>query len=654
MVRQSGFILLIGIVLWGFSARTFAQQSKNVYPRNAARFEVKQRSTSAQTSSDASEISPTDQAALPLAVFGHNLFQNQITVGEDVPDGALPASYRLGPGDQLGIYLGGKAQQHFEVQVGVDGQIYVPTVGIFTISGLTIPEFSEMLDQRLRSYYSNYSMDIMLIRPKSVRISVVGEVKAPGHYMLSAFGTVVAAIVKAAWQTERGSLRDLQVFRDDSLVARFDLYDFLLAPVGSHDLSLQNGDRIFVPVAQALVSITGEINRAAIYELNPGKNETMADLIDLAGGMTDTAYRDKVELSRLGDDGKRSIYFVQCGQAGSPEMWILKNNDRIHIYSIIDQVPRQVVTIHGEVNHPAEYEYEEGMRLSDLVLKAGSLTRSAYMLEAEVAKVEPQAPVRSIKVSLQDIFSQPQSDQDILLEADDHVFIRKIPEWQVGPLVEVSGEVMFPGFYPITKDSTTLSQVLQASGGFAEDALVSEAKLIRLREVMPEDREFERLKMMTREEMSNSEYEYFVMKQNTEDVREIVVDFYKLIYQGERSEDVLLEEGDKILVPKQPDVVYVSGRVSKPGGVLFKPGADLKYYVKKAGGFTWDASKGRTKVIKVTGETLDDEDVKVFKAGDRIWVPRKTDIHYWQILRDIILVTGQVATIYLVIQNAYR
>lgn len=654
MVRQSGFILLIGIVLWGFSARTFAQQSKNVYPRNAARFEVKQRSTSAQTSSDASEISPTDQATLPLAVFGHNLFQNQITVGEAVPDGAMPASYRLGPGDQLGIYLGGKAQQHFEVQIGVDGQIYVPTVGIFTISGLTIPEFSEMLDQRLRSYYSNYSMDIMLIRPKSVRISVVGEVKAPGHYMLSAFGTVLDAIVNADGPTERGSLRDIQVFRDDSLVARFDLYDFLLAPVGSHDLSLQNGDRIFVPVAQALVSITGEINRAAIYELNPGKNETMADLIDLAGGMTDTAYRDKVELSRLGDDGKRSIYFVQCGQAGSPEMWILKNNDRIHIYSIIDQVPRQVVTIHGEVNHPAEYEYEEGMRLSDLVLKAGSLTRSAYMLEAEVAKVEPQAPVRSIKVSLQDIFSQPQSDQDILLEADDHVFIRKIPEWQVGPLVEVSGEVMFPGFYPITKDSTTLSQVLEAAGGFAEDALVSEAKLIRLRQVVPEDREFERLKMMTREEMSNSEYEYFVMKQNTEDVREIVVDFYKLIYQGERSEDVLLEEGDKIIVPKRPDVVYVSGRVSKPGGVLFKPGADLKYYVKKAGGFTWDASKGRTKVIKVTGETLDDEDVKNFQAGDRIWVPRKTDIHYWQILRDIILVTGQVATIYLVIQNASR
>jgi protein involved in polysaccharide export with SLBB domain len=654
MVRQSVFILIIGIILWGFPARTLAQQSKNVYPRNAARFEVKQKSTAAQASAGASESTSVEAAITPLEVFGHNLFQNQPTVGEAIPDGAMPSNYRLGPGDQLGIYLGGKAQQHFEVQVGVDGQIYLPTVGIFNISALTIPEFSEMLDKRLRSYYSNYSIDIMLIQPKRVRVSVVGEVKAPGNYMLSAFGTVLDAIVSVDGPTERGSLRNIQVFRKDSLVARIDLYNFLLEPVGRHDFSLQNGDRIFVPIAQALVSITGEIKRAAIYELNPGKTETIGDLIDLAGGMTDTAYRDRVELSRLGEDGKRSIYFIQCGQVASPDMRILKNNDRIHIYSIIDQVPRQVVTIHGEVNHPDEYEYEQGMRLSDLILKAGSLTRSAYMLEAEVAKVDPQEPVRSIKVSLEGIFSQPQSDQDILLEADDHVFIRRIPEWQVGPLVEVSGEVMFPGFYPITRDSTTLSQVLEAAGGFTEDALVSEAKLIRLREVVPEDREFERLKMMTREEMSNSEYEYFVMKQNTEDVREIVVDFYKLMYQGDRSEDVLLEEGDKILVPNRPDVVYVSGRVSKPGGVLYKPGADLKYYVKKAGGFTWDASKGRTKVIKVTGETLDDEDVKVFKAGDRIWVPRKMDIHYWQILRDIILVTGQVATIYLVIQNASK
>jgi protein involved in polysaccharide export with SLBB domain len=115
------------------------------------------------------------------------------------------------------------------------------------------------------------------------------------------------------------------------------------------------------------------------------------------------------------------------------------------------------------------------------------------------------------------------------------------------------------------------------------------------------------------------------MKQNTSELREIVVDFYKLLRTGDRSEDVVLEDGDVIDIPKKPQVVLVSGCVSQPGGIVFQEKANLKYYVQKAGGYSWDADAKRTKVIKATGEIKDDEDVDTLIPGDRIWVPRKPD-----------------------------
>ncbi len=142
------------------------------------------------------------------------------------------------------------------------------------------------------------------------------------------------------------------------------------------------------------------------------------------------------------------------------------------------------------------------------------------------------------------------------------------------------------------------------------------------------------------------------MEQNSADVREVNVDFSKLMVLGDKSEDVILEDGDIINIPRSPRVVLVTGRVAKPGGVLYEEKASLKYYLAKAGGYSWDADGDRTKVIKVTGEIIDDEDVRSFSPGDRIWVPRKPDRNYWQIFRDTILVAGQVATIYLVIHTA--
>ncbi|MBN1480991.1 hypothetical protein EH223_00790 [candidate division KSB1 bacterium] len=595
-----------------------------------------------------------DVAATGLQRFGSNLFQSGQFTQEPFLGGALPQDYLLGPGDQLTIFLGGKAQEQFQMSVSVDGQLYVPTVGVLYVNGLTMEKFRALLDAKLSSVYSNYSLNIMLTMPKMVGVSIIGEVGKPGNYSSSALGSVLDFITKAQGITAQGSFRNIQVLRQDSLVAMVDLYDYMLRPKGRQSFSLQSGDIIFVPVAKNSVDVIGEVNREAIYELNPNRPERLCDIIELAGGLTRFSYMHKIEVSRVTETGSRKVFYVDFSSdpcADDSKNLLLVDRDRIRVFSLEDQAPRDSVAIYGEVNHPGLYEFQQSMRVSDLILHAGNLTRSAYMLEVEVAKVDPGNRITNIRLDLQRVMDGDK-DVDLVLEPDDHVFIRKIPNWELGALVQVRGQVRFPGFYPIILDSTRLSDILRAAGGFTEDALIGESKLERKYEMPIEDKEFERLSQMSRADMSDSEYEYLVMKHNSDNINRVVVDFHKLMIEGDKSEDVLLKDGDIIHVPKRPDVVYVSGRVSKPGGILFVPGAHFDYYIQKAGGYTWDADRKRTKIIKVTGEIKDVNDIKLFESGDRIFIPREKDHDWWKVFYDTVMVLGQLAAVYLVIRTA--
>lgn len=397
-----------------------------------------QTQTPAPTSEDATAITEPS-----LQRFGYNLFQSPDAASELLMGGALPSDYQLGPGDHLGIYLGGKAQETFDLTVSVDGKLFMPTVGVMGVTGLTLDEFRSQLDSQLRSVYSDYTLNIMLLRPKRLGVSVIGEVRQPGNHTGSALSTVLDFVSMAGGPTEYGSLRDIQVFRRDSLVARIDLYDYLLRPQGYQTFSLQSGDKIFVPVVSSIIEVSGQVNREAIYELNPHKQETVCDLIELAGGFTGFAYRHSVEWSRLEADGLRRVKYVDfttnpCADAA--ESLILRDNDRIHVFSIADQAPQDSLQIHGEVNEPGKYPFQKNMRVSQLILQAGGLKRSAYVLEAEVAKVDPGNPLNHLKVNLNHAM-QGDTTHDIILEPDDHVFVRKIPKWEVGALVNIVGEV---------------------------------------------------------------------------------------------------------------------------------------------------------------------------------------------------------------------
>ncbi len=594
--------------------------------------------------------------ALPL--FGRNIFTNVQDSKEVFSTGVsiAPENYWLGPGDQLGVYLLGKSQKNFEVVVNVEGKIFIPTVGVLYVNRMSISEFQNFLTDELSKYYDNTAVEVMLIAPKTIPIVVVGDVQNPGKYYLTSINTVLDAVVAAGGPTERGSPRNIKVYREGKLISIIDLYQFLMKGEVENDMYLMPNDKIVVPLIDEVVTIKGEIKRPARFELKYTKDERLSDIIELAGGFTDLSYLDKIEISRLMNNGDRSVQYINyrdiINNDSSAVNLVLENNDQIQVFSIMEQTYQKYVYIHGEVKSPGEYPFEENLRLLDLILKAGNLTRSAYLLECEVAKIDPKMPTKYIKVALEKVMSDTADDGNIFIEEDDHVFIREIPEWEVGPTVELQGKFEFPGIYAITEDTTTLSEIIAKAGGFTDEALIREASLIRKSSRITIDKEYLRLSQIPRDQLSESEYQYLVMKENTQDIGRIVVDFYKLMVLGDKSEDVTLKDGDIIAVPKKPNVVYVTGRVSRSGGVLFKEKEKIRYYIEKAGGVTWDAKKRGIKVTKVTGEIIDDEDVKSLEPGDIIWVPRKPDRDWWQIFRQTIAVVAQVATVYIVVDRA--
>ncbi len=603
---------------------------------------------------------PTSTQSPELPLFGHNLFAASEEFLSQLPAAGVmfPVTYRLGAGDRLGIYLLGKIQQNFDVVINVEGKIFIPNVGVLNVANLTINECSTLLETRLARYYDNFSISLMLIEPKKVPVMVVGDVLRPGKYFLSSLNTVFDAVIMAGGPTDLGSLRNIQIYRQNILLTSVDLYGFLMTGNCQNDAFLQQNDRIVIPLMDAVVSISGEVKRQARFELKHDGNERLSDLLYLAGGFTELAYLEKIEISRLLANGERSVHYVDYREILTNDSCaanvVLKHGDKINVYSIIEQNYPKYVYIHGEVKKPGKYELEQNLRVLDLVVKAGNLTRSAYLLECEVAKIDPKMPTRFNKINLQHILIDPNYKSNILLEEDDRLFIRQIPEWEVGLTVELKGEVHFPGIYAITKDSTTLSQIMEKAGGFTKEAMIREASLIRSSAKITIDREYERLKQLSRDQMSESEYQYLVMKQNSQDVGRIAVDFHKLCVKNDLNEDVILEDGDVINVPKAPKVVYVTGRVGRPGGVLYSKGEGIKYYLNWAGGPTWDAKVRGTKVTKVTGEILDDEDVKKLEPGDIIWVPRKPDRDVWEIFRQIMTIVAQLATAYIVIDNAVK
>lgn len=413
------------------------------------------------------------------------------------------------------------------------------------------------------------------------------------------------------------------------------------------------------------VFVGGAVRNPGAYPATPITR--VSEIIELAGGFLgwdeeDDNYksdfratvsdrkiaskRNVMVISQAGDSVKADILrFEVAGQTEFNPRLI----DGDQIFVPLQEQEINLYGIFGAVKNPGYFEYSERDSLKDLIELAHGLALNADSNNVEIVRFRPDnKKTFSLNVDL------ASDDWDIALKPDDRVFVQEIQDYHQKYQVHLMGEFKFPGYYAIVQDSTLLSEIVEKAGGFTDQASLPEAEMFRISREEIIDPEFERLKNMEVADMSESEYEYFKIKSRSKPGR-ISVDFEGLFSKGDKSKDFVLKDGDEIRVPRKSKVINVIGEVSNPGILPYVSGADYKYYIAQAGGFSERARRSGVSVINgITGEWKKADRGKSLEPGDTIWIAEKKKKDYWGFIKDTLIFVGNLATVYLVIQQATK
>ena len=413
--------------------------------------------------------------ALGPPIFGRDLFRRATSQFAPVTTGPVPPDYRLGPEDELVLVLTGGVEQAYRLTVSREGWIVIPDVGRILVNGLTLEALEEALYNRLSEVYSGIErgpeattfFDVSLGKLRTNQVYVIGEVEEPAAYQVSSLATALTALYWAGGPNVNGSFREIAVNRGGRTVAEIDLYDYLLRGQAEQDVRLEQGDVVFVPVAGRRVQVDGAVQRPGIYEVTEG--EGLRDLIRFAGGTQATADLRHVQIQRILPPAERTpgrdravIDIPLDAPEGGGEFIALRDGDRVTVFAVLADT-RNRVTISGGVWRPGSYGAEPGMRLWDLIERAGGLLPDAYEGRAQIQRLQPDYTRRMIPVSLRGgPGGEPLDNPEI--EGMDQVFVYAQRDLREERVVSIGGWVRQPGVYPYVDGMTVRDLMLQAGG----------------------------------------------------------------------------------------------------------------------------------------------------------------------------------------------
>lgn len=308
------------------------------------------------------------------------------------------------------------------------------------------------------------------------------------------------------------------------------------------------------------------------------------------------------------------------------------------------------VFVFGSVSIPDEYEFVTGERISDIIELSGGLSYGVDSLEGYIVRFKEDTGryFQRINIHLNRVFSNPEDTvYNVRIYPDDRIFFRQKYLFHPKKNVTLEGEVLRPGDYAIEEGVTTITDVIAQAGGFTPDVAIGKIIVYRHKDIEGMDAEFERLKKISYGEMTEIERAYFKAKSRQE-VPPVQTDFLKLFNNGKIDENynVKLKHGDIISVTRSKKTVTLVGGVLHAGILDYVPGKNYKYYIDKAGGYKTIAKRRDVVIIKAFGQQWDDasENTKI-EDGDVIFVPEKEPIDGWQLFKDLLAITGQIAAI---------
>lgn len=589
------------------------------------------------------------------ALYGTSLFRNKSLTFEPNLRIPTPPNYVLGTGDELRASITGYAAKDYTLLVSEEGTVKLEHFAPIYVNGLTVNEAKAKLRQRLGTLYAglnngSLNLDLTLAKVKSIKVTVIGEVTHPGTYTVSSLATLFNVLYQSGGPTNIGSFRNIQLIRNNKVIHRLDLYEFLQKGLLTGDVGLKDQDVVMIPTSEIIVKITGEVKRPMRYELKSG--EGMKDLLAYSGGFTETAYKASLTLKRKTDkeleirniaidndvslkngdelhagaildrytnrveisgavfrpgqyaldqnlqtvaqlikkaDGLREDAFK--GRAilkrerenldpefialdlnkilNEGEDFKLKREDVLIIRSVAELREARKVTISGEVNQTGEYDFTENLTVSDLVFMAGGFKQGAAAGRIEVARrlyndQNNEATVQIFDLSINQDLSIV--EKSFVLQPFDQVYIRALANYQPQQTVTIEGEVNYPSKYVIKSKTERISDLIERAGGLRAEAYIKGAKFYR-------------------------------------DGKLVALDLEKALTQKKAAINLYLEEGDRLVIPKEEQVVKLFGQVQNPTSVAFVPGFSFRDYIEQAGGFTDSAHVKKTYVRYANGMT---------------------------------------------------
>ena len=650
-----------------------------------------------------------DEEEGKIKVFGRNIFNNKRLTFEPNMNIATPDDYRLGPGDEVYIDVWGASQQRFECTVSPEGVINIENFGPVQVSGLTVAQTNARLRSTLGARYAGSDVRLTVGQTRTITVDVMGEVKTPGSYTLSAFSTVFHALYMAGGTNDIGTLRNIKVFRNGRQITTCDIYDYILNGNMKGNVRLQPGDVVVVGSYECLVQVTGKVKRPMYYEMKStesvgtllryaggftgdaydqlvrlirksggqlsvfsldefergnfqladgdsvavdstlqryrnmvevkgavfrtgkyqmdGSITTVRQLIEAAGGLCEDAMKTRAVLHRLTDE--RRLQVVQVDLQGilahtAPDI-ALRNEDVLFVPSRSYLIGEQKLSIHGEVVYPGEYDFAENTTLEDFILQAGGLTDAASLVKVDVSRrIRNQlATESSDKIAESYTFKLKDGfvvdgTPGFVLQPYDEVYVRRSPGYVEQQNVEVKGEVAFEGRYALVTKGMRLSDLVKQCGGLTPQSYAPGAHLER--KLSPE----EQLKQQSMIKLATLGDTTDVRRLELSDVRVVAINLEKAIANpGSNQWDLVLQEGDVLVVPQYSNTVTINGEVLYPNTVGYDKNKKLSDYINSAGGFTQKARTGKVFAVGMNGSVTKVRSKKDITPGCNIVVPAK-------------------------------
>ena len=666
-------------------------------------------------------------------VFGRDIFNNKELSFEPNMNIATPQNYRLGPGDAVIIDIYGASQKTIQSTVSPDGEVTIEGYGPVNVSGLTVAQANARLRNTLGSRYRSSRVKLTVGQTKTIMVNVMGEVKTPGTYTLSAFATVFHALYMAGGTNDLGTLRNIKVYRNNRLVTVVDIYDYILNGKLTGNVRLADNDVIVVGPYDCLVTIAGKVKRPMIYEMK--KNESVNSLLKYSGGFAGDAYKKSVRVNRKTgreyavynveefdfssfrvDDGDsisvdsiipryantvevkgavfrpgmynlgeqvnsvrtlvehaegmtedaftnravmhrmkkdRTLEVIAVDIAGIMDGKVadipLKENDVLFIPTRQEKIVERTLTIRGEVQYPGVYQYADNETLEDFVLQAGGLTDKASTVNVMVSRrvmdakaLRPDSIIaKTYTLSLKDGFVIDGTPGFKLMPFDE-VMIRQSPAYAEQQNVSITGEVMFAGLYTLDHRNARLSELFKKAGGATDQAYLKGARIIRKANEQEKQR-MEAVLKMQREEMQKnllqlaaSSNNSSALTQSSKDVERtniekfnvpseysVGIDLPEALANPGSDADIILREGDRLVIPQYNGTVKINGAVMFANTVAYEKGKKPSYYIDQAGGFAADALKSKAYIIYMNGKVAKLSHGAKVQPGSEIVIPAK-------------------------------